>query len=296
VRLAIIEDVSGREDLGIVGRRVATRTRLDLGEELRRARLGAGLSQASVGDACAMSRSQVGRIERGELPRISLDQATRAALAVGLRLSIRAYPDGDPVRDAAQLALLDRLQRRLPPGTSWATEVPLPIPGDRRAWDALVVLKGRRAGCEAETRLSDIQALERRLALKLRDGGVDVLIVVVANTRSNRAVLEAHRADLRTLLPLSSREVMAAHSGLAAFRRRTGPSWCDGRGRCSPSERYDRPTLVPARLASTTGCGSHRVLADRARVTPHGLGRSPGEQARDTEPMTAHVDARRATG
>ena len=74
---------------------------------------------------------------------------------------MRLYPDGDPVRDAAQLGLLERFRRRLPAGARWETEVPLPIQGDRRAWDALVGLRGRRAGCEAETRLTDLQALER---------------------------------------------------------------------------------------------------------------------------------------
>ena len=81
---------------------------------------------------------------------------------------------------------------------------------DRRAWDAVIRLGGRRAGCEAETRLADVQALERRLALKLRDGGVDVLILVVADTAHNRAVLRAHREALRPLLPLDGRHILAA--------------------------------------------------------------------------------------
>ena len=38
-------------------------------------------------------------------------------------------------------------------GTVWRTEVPLPIPGDRRAWDGVAILLGRTAGCELEMRL-----------------------------------------------------------------------------------------------------------------------------------------------
>ncbi len=57
------------------------------------------------------------------------------------------------------------------------------IPGDRRAWDARIVVGGRRAGCEAEMQLLDLQALERRLALKLRDGDVEILLLVVAEHR-----------------------------------------------------------------------------------------------------------------
>ncbi len=156
-----------------------------------------------------MSHAQFGRIERGVLRGLTLDQACRAAAAVGLRLTARAWPDGDPVRDAAQLRLLRRFQERLPPGATWLTEVPLPLPGDRRAWDAVLGLGGRRAGCEAETSLRDVQALERRLALKLRDGDVDVLVLLLADTAANRQGLAAHRQDLRALLPMDGRDVLA---------------------------------------------------------------------------------------
>jgi hypothetical protein len=157
-----------------------------------------------------MSHSQFGRIERGSLPELTLDQACRAAAAVGLRMTLRTWPDGDPVRDAGQLALLNRFRTHLPPGATWRTEVPMPLPGDRRAWDAAISLAGRRAGCEAETSLRDLQALERRLALKLRDGEVDVLILLVADTATNRRVLAAHRENLRSLLPLDGRGIMAS--------------------------------------------------------------------------------------
>jgi hypothetical protein len=52
-----------------------------------------------------------------------------------------------------------------------------------------------------------VQALERRLALKGRDGGVDVLILIVADTAHNRAVLERERETLRALLPLDGRDI-----------------------------------------------------------------------------------------
>lgn len=141
---------------------------------------------------------------------LSITQACTVAAVVGLRLSVRTYPDGDPVRDAGQLALIERFRVRLPPRAGWQTEVPMPLPGDRRAWDARIVIGGRRAGCEAEMQLLDLQALERRLALKLRDGDVDMLLLIVANTVRNREVLRLHREQLRSLLPLDSREILAS--------------------------------------------------------------------------------------
>lgn len=181
-----------------------------MGQEIRSARLAAGLSQLVAGGAAGMSHAQLGRIERGELRELTVDQLSRACTAVGLRLVVRAYPDGDPVRDAAQLALLERFRACLPPGTRWRTEVPLPIAGDRRAWDGVVTLRGGALGVEAETRLRDIQALERRLGLKLRDGGLDRLVLVVSDTRSNRRVLDLHRDVLRSLLPLDGRDILRA--------------------------------------------------------------------------------------
>jgi len=197
-----------RDDRAQHARRWAGRIRSQLGDDIRGARLDAGLSQIVAGRAAGMSHAQFGRIERGVLADLTFDQVCRAAAAVGLRLSARTFPDGDPVRDAGQLALLERFRARLPPGTRWRTEVPLPSPGDRRAWDGVAERDGRRAGCEAETRLGDIQALDRRLALKERDGDVDVVILVVADTAANRRALDAHGEVLRARLPLDGRAIL----------------------------------------------------------------------------------------
>jgi transcriptional regulator with XRE-family HTH domain len=192
------------------GRLLAARIQRQIGDDLRAARLAAGLSQDAAGTAAGISHAQFGRIERGSNRDLTFDQVARAGIAVGLRLGARLYPDGDPVRDRAQLALLDRFRARLPPAAIWTTEVPLPIPGDRRAWDACIALGDRRAGCEAETRLTDVQAVERRLALKMRDGGMDLLLLVVSDTATNRRMLGLHRESLRTLLPLDGRDVLAS--------------------------------------------------------------------------------------
>ena len=157
-----------------------------------------------------MSHAQFGRIERGLVPHLTFDQACRAGFAVGLRVGARAFPSGDPVRDAGQLRLLERFVALLPALARVDREAPLPAAGDLRAWDALVTLDGRRAGCEAETHLRDIQALERKLSLKVRDGAVDVLLLIVSDTSYNRAVLDDHRVALRSLLPLDGLDVRRA--------------------------------------------------------------------------------------
>jgi transcriptional regulator with XRE-family HTH domain len=165
-----------------------------IGADLKTARRMAGRSQRDVGRAAGMSYSQVGRIERASLPTVSVHQLARFGAVVGLDVRVRGYPGREPLRDAAQLALLQRLRGRLSSSLSVRTEVPLPIDGDFRAWDAVIagfVPLADALHVEGETRLYDAQAQLRRIALKARDGGVDAVLLVVADTRANRAAVHA---------------------------------------------------------------------------------------------------------
>jgi len=184
------------------------RIRTTIGMELRNSRRGAGLSQRVAGGAVGMSHAQVGRIERGKVADPTVGQLARLAAAVGLDLSVRLYPGTDAVRDAAQLRLFGRFRLGLHPALRWRTEVPLPLGGDRRAWDAVIDGDGWRAHVEAETRIGDVQALLRRLALKMRDGGADRVILVVARTRANTATLAAVRSAMTTSFPLAQRVIV----------------------------------------------------------------------------------------
>ena len=144
-----------------------------------------------------MHPSTYGRIERRELRSVSVEQLALLCAAVGHELSVRAFPAGDPVRDAGHLRLLERFRSKLPPGMHWQTEVPLPLAGDLRASDAVIRHENLRINVEAETRLGDIQAMDRRLHLKKRDSFADRLILVISDTRPNRDVLRLHREALR---------------------------------------------------------------------------------------------------
>lgn len=178
-----------------------------LGGELRTARRTSGLSMENVGGTCGLSRSQVDRIERGAVEAPSLDSLTCIAAVVGLDLVIRTFPRGDPIRDAGHARLLERFRQRLHEGLSFRTEVPLPIVGDLRAWDAVVGGSGWQVPVEAETVIDDGQALQRKLALKLRDGGFDHLILLVADTPRNRAALEAMPMSA---FPATARAILGA--------------------------------------------------------------------------------------
>jgi hypothetical protein len=88
----------------------------------------------------------VGRFERGEIANPPIVFLGAFCEVVGLEFGMRAYPTGDPIRDRAQLALLERLRVRIAPSLRWRTEVPLPIEPDRRAWDAEIAGRVRPRG------------------------------------------------------------------------------------------------------------------------------------------------------
>ena len=183
---------------------------MTLGSEIRAAREGAGLSQTAVGRAAGLSHAEVSRIERGRSPWLNIVEASEVCAVVGLDLWLRAYAGGDPLRDAGHAGLLRRFLGSVGAPLRVRTEVPLPRVGDQRAWDATISDSREAIGVEAETRLRDAQAFERRVALKRRDGQVERLVIVLADSRANRSALRSIRSAWRTDYPLDTDEILEA--------------------------------------------------------------------------------------
>ena len=202
--------MAGRDGRRERAARVARRTGIQLGEELRSARLSTGLSLDAVAGHVGMSPSKVGRLERGVAGSIELVDLTAIASVVGLDLSVRLYPGPRPVRDVAHARLVGRFGERVHPGLAMRTEVSMDIPGDQRAWDAVLFGDAVRVAIEAENRLGDLQALERRIELKRRDSGIASVVLVVADTRHNRDVLRAAGNGALRSFPLPGRAVLRA--------------------------------------------------------------------------------------
>jgi transcriptional regulator with XRE-family HTH domain len=192
------------------GRSQASKRLAVIGDEFREARLSAGLSQRQVGASAGVSHTEIGRIEHATSPRIPFETLAVVGSVLGLDISLRAYPDGEPVRDAAQLRLLGRLRALVPVSVTWHTEVPLRVPGDRRAWDAVIQGRGWRVPIDAESRLRDIQAFSRKVALKRRDDGSETVILLVADTRHNRRVLRLAGPNLAADFPLRGADMLQA--------------------------------------------------------------------------------------
>jgi transcriptional regulator with XRE-family HTH domain len=189
------------------GARIAMLLHRHLGQEIRDLRRSSGPSQRRLADELGMSHAVISRLETGESA-TTLETYARLFAVLGSRLSIKVYPEASPLRDEAHLRLMERLRSLLHGAIRVRTEVPLGLPDDLRAWDMELSIGTEAAKVEAETVLDDLQALERRIALKAQDGNTDLVLLLVADTDRNRRVLRAHRETLRARFPLDTREAL----------------------------------------------------------------------------------------
>ncbi len=146
----------------------------------------------------------------GRLGGLAIADLARHAAAVGLHLHARFYPQGGGLRDTAQLDLLRRLHVRIGDRFTWQLEAPLPIPGDQRAFDALLTRNATTIAVEAITRLRDAQAQLRAATTKQRDGQATRLVMLIKASHANRAALATAADLLATTFPLTTRTTLAA--------------------------------------------------------------------------------------
>jgi transcriptional regulator with XRE-family HTH domain len=191
----------------------ARRTRrqlADAAEEFLERRLMLDLSQDHVALASGMSRKHYGRIERGQARGLALAEVNAIASVLGMTSSLRLFPGGTPIRDRAHTTKLIEVLGWVVSPLRYRIEVPLPLLGGRweqRAWDAVVFSGGARTAIELEMRLRDVHAAARRINLKRRDDPTDRFLLLIADTRTNRTVLD-EVADTFGDLPRLRRHVV----------------------------------------------------------------------------------------
>jgi transcriptional regulator with XRE-family HTH domain len=183
----------------------------EIGDDLRSARLAAGLTLRDVAHHVGVVPSMILKDERGHRPAARPETLARHAAAVGMRVRIKVYPEGPPIRDAASVALIRAFRERL---GSTAPKLLLEQhvtmnPSDMRAFDATLDLPGG-CGLEFVTRLHLCQAQLRQGLLKQRDAGLARLIFVVKATHANRRAVAAAADLIATTFPLGTGAVMAA--------------------------------------------------------------------------------------
>lgn len=170
----------------------------------------AGLAQATIARAVGVSRSAVASWEQRRVEP-TLGQLSRWGAAVGLDVSLRTFPAGEPLRDIGQLRLLDRFRRLVGGDWQWQTEVPISAdPRERRAFDAVIRRAAARAAVEAVSRLVDVQGQLRPIMAKQAASGMECVLLVLADTRWNRVAAAAGEATLRPAFPVPPRPALGA--------------------------------------------------------------------------------------
>ena len=190
-------------------KRSAVRARMRIGQELRDARLKAGLRLVDVARPLGCSAATVSRAESGLASGLTLQSAMQHAAVVGLRMTVNIYPAGAPLRDRGSLKLLNRLEQHVGPAWRWIVEFPV-ARGDLRAFDAAAIQPTCRVAFDVWPSARDIQAQARASMLKQHDCGVDRLILVFNATRANRRAVREAGESLRRAFPLTTRQILAA--------------------------------------------------------------------------------------
>ncbi|MEX2183293.1 MAG: helix-turn-helix transcriptional regulator [Chloroflexota bacterium] len=172
--------------------------------EFRVARVERGISQQRVAVAIGRSDAWVSWTETGGNGSLSVVDLFAMLACVDREGALRVHPGGGGLRDEGQARVLTQFHSLIAPTWAWRTEVGMPIPGDLRAWDVVIRDLACTIGVDAETRLRDLQALDRRVMLKQRDSGVHRAIILVPSTRTNRDALRSAGPDALANYPIPS--------------------------------------------------------------------------------------------
>src|SRR5262249_16423991 len=149
-------------------------------------------ARAGLRDVSRASRANRGQHASGDGPGACVSRRCRGTRHPPAGLSRRRSDPGCWASAGPRTAA-----PRASSGLRWRTEVPLPIEGDLRAWDAMITGPRWRVAVEAETVIEDVQALERKLSRKQRDGGIDHVMILIADTHRNRRAVAAAPAAFR---------------------------------------------------------------------------------------------------
>lgn len=182
--------------------------------ELRQTRVRAGVSQEQLASDLGISQGAYSRIETGRLGDVGVIAISQIASVLGYEVSVGLHPIGDPVRDKGQLACGRRFGALLSDRWRVTDETLLPGAGEQRAWDKLLRLTDAapryQVGADIESRVWDIQAIVRRTRARERDGQVDHILIVLADSAHNRRIADELRRALGADYATGSRRIMAA--------------------------------------------------------------------------------------
>jgi transcriptional regulator with XRE-family HTH domain len=198
-----------------------------VGRLIRAARIRLSWRQADLARRARVSTSTISRLERGDFGSVSVERLRRVFVALGGRVDfVPRFEGGDVDRllNARHAAMHELIAQRFGSSPGWeiAPEVSFSIYGERGVIDVLAWHAATRTLLiiELKTEIVDVNELmakadqRRRLAFQIaaQRGWHPTTVgvwVVVADSRTNRRRLAAHRTALRTAFPTDGRSVDA---------------------------------------------------------------------------------------
>jgi transcriptional regulator with XRE-family HTH domain len=213
------------------------------GEEVRRLREDAGVSQRALARRIGIGQPELSRVEAG-IARPTIATCTAIGLGLGADLSIRLFPNTGPaIRDRHQARIVEALLRLA--GGRWRAWPEVGVRHPVRGWIDVVLVERQGPDVIATEVESTIRRLEQQLrwAAAKRDalpsasdwpfgaGGAPRLsnLLVVRSTAGNRALATTFQRTIAAAYPGDPWQALAALSGEAAW---PGPAalWAVERG------------------------------------------------------------------
>lgn len=195
-------------------RRHADTLALRIGTDIDTSRCALAMTIGDVARRAHVAPSTVVRVIHGD-GGAHLDTVCAVAAAVGLSVGAKVFPSAQPsLRDTGQLRLAEFLVGQGDQRLRAALELPV---GDAfgRAADLVFFGADEIIHAEIERRLPDFQAPYRaatvkRDALQAKHSRPVRLVLVIEDTRRNRALVAPHGALIRGALPATSSDILRA--------------------------------------------------------------------------------------
>lgn len=198
----------------------------DFGEDVRRLREDAGVSQRALARLTGVDQAQIARIESGRA-RPSLATCQRLSLGLGSDLSVRMFPNtGPPIRDRHQARIVEALAADL--ARRWRLWPEVGVRQPVRGWIDAVIADPVAADVIATEVVSLIGRFEQ--LLRWTGSKVEALpsaeawpfgigeprpsrLLIVRSTAANRALLDGLRASSEAAFPADPWQAHAALFG-----------------------------------------------------------------------------------
>lgn len=184
-----------------------------IGAEVKLARVTQAMTRQQVANLAGVAWSTEVRVELGD-PNLGVETLCAVAEAVGLDLVLRAFQGTPPrLRDTGQLELAQQLVAQA--STAWQPQIELLIGQHGESIDLAFFGPAEILATEVERMATDYQnqyrrADRKRQALAAQHRRPVRLVLVIEDTRRNRAAVAPHLALIKTALPAGSREVLRA--------------------------------------------------------------------------------------